>query len=113
MKTKNTPGSWAADPCAHADGSTTIRLADGSGCGNTECQPIAQVWHSQDARLIAAAPELLEALEHLKRHVAECNAAWEADGAPIGTKEHGLAVCLNNRSGDLINAAIAKVKGGK
>jgi hypothetical protein len=62
--TAHTPGPWIADPCSHADGSTTIRVADGSECGDTDCQPIAQVWNSRDDRLIATAPELLMVLTH-------------------------------------------------
>ena len=118
METKHTPGPWeivcegGGEPAAvygqpkniYASG---LRVASMCGPGNDPAAWLA------NARLIAAAPELLEALEHLKRHVAECNAQWETDCAPIDTKDHGLAVCLNNRAGDLINAAIEKAKGGK
>ena len=52
--------------------------------------------------------ELLEALQELVAHVESCKQSWIADGSTRGTKEHGLAVCLNNRAGDMITAAIAR-----
>jgi hypothetical protein len=65
----------------------------------------------QAARLIAAAPDLLEALQGYVAHIESCRAAWEEDGAERNTKMHGLAVALNNIFGDRIEEAIAKATG--
>jgi hypothetical protein len=64
-----------------------------------------------NAQLIAAAPDLLEALQGYVAHIESCRAAWEEDGAERNTKMHGLAVALNNIFGDRIKEAIAKATG--
>ena len=127
---KHTKGPWILDTISGwADGSKRDLNGDIYIRKEGDALPFGQIFTDTEeremldpeiiperiaaARLIAAAPELLQALEHLKRHVAECIAQWEADGEPIDTKDHGLAVCLNNRAGDLINAALAKAKGGE
>ena len=56
-----------------------------------------------NAHLIAAAPELLAAAEALVAAVEAMPKDYELD-----TKEHGLAVSLNTRAGDLLRAAISK-----
>lgn len=70
-------------------------------------------WHEAEAnqRLMIAAPDLLEAVLRLKQYVKVLHQQWEEDGKPLNTKLHGLAVCLNNRPGDMIDAAIAKATG--
>jgi hypothetical protein len=65
MKTKHTPEPWIADECFDASGFITIRVADGTPNGDADEQPIATVYSEAHARLIAAAPELLEALKRL------------------------------------------------
>jgi len=60
--------------------------------------------------LIQQNRRLLEACDDLVAHVDGCQHSWESDGSPRGTKEHGLAVCLNNRAGDMIKSAIASAK---
>lgn len=62
---KFTPGSWTVDAAEDAFGNLTIRLADGTEHGDTEADPIAMIYDYANARLIAAAPDLLEALEAL------------------------------------------------
>ena len=59
--TSHTPGPWVADESEDADGFLTIRRSDGTPNGDLETC-IASVYGDEDAALIAAAPELLEAL---------------------------------------------------
>jgi hypothetical protein len=61
--------------------------------------------------LIRNAPDLLAACEHLLLQVDEFNKHWKEYEFPHDTKLHGLAVCLNNRAGDLIREAVKKAKG--
>jgi len=61
MKTQHTPGPWNKDEQGDANGNFTIRPDDGSTNGDTHAEVIATVYTEEDARLIAAAPELLEA----------------------------------------------------
>ena len=63
---KHTPGPWQEDDCRDACGCTTIRVADNTPHGQTDKPPIATVNADGDARLIAAAPEMLEALEEME-----------------------------------------------
>ncbi|WP_448208186.1 hypothetical protein [Azospirillum sp. sgz302134] len=65
MKTKHTPGPWWIDPKAPGGGniqSAKGPVADARFFGNTSAEAMAD--HA-NARLIAAAPELLEALKGL------------------------------------------------
>jgi hypothetical protein len=105
MTTQHTPGLWEV---GH----------DGSGAPiiTFEARDIATVEAyykdaEANARLIAAAPDLLEALQGYVAHIESCRAAWEEDGAERNTKMHGLAVALNNILGDRIKEAIAKATG--
>lgn len=68
MSAKHTPGPWYI----HGDGGTTIVGGEG------DCwEHICSVTANEDARLIAAAPELLEALEHVLHRI---EAIFDADG---------------------------------
>ena len=79
-KVKHTPGPWAwsdgSSPPRHQYGdgswlqSQSGMVLDYAGCGSHECK----VTHA-DARLIAAAPELLEAMQEIVC-AADCN-GWE------------------------------------
>jgi hypothetical protein len=63
---KHTPGPWHIDPIkAHANGNRRI-MAE-------QCTPVAVVPEhlAADARLIAAAPDLLEALKAMLNHTAD------------------------------------------
>ena len=60
---KNRP--WIDDPCADANGHTTIRSADGSKCGDTDVEPIATVYDEKHACLIAAAPEMVSFMSRM------------------------------------------------
>lgn len=84
-------------------------------CGDRGATEPRTKWEEANANLhlMKAAPELLEALQAIYRHFDQCRAAWEADGSPLDTKDHGLAVFLNCRAGDLGRAAIAQAEGGE
>ena len=72
---------------------------------------VAIVYEDKDTSLLAAAPEMLAALEGIVKHIESIKDDWIHDGSPNNTKMHGLAVALNNRAGDLIEDAIKKAKG--
>lgn len=70
MKTKHTPGPWQMNPNNHQE-----ILADGRTPDNTVVAivPVGQ----PDAHLIAAAPEMLAALEVVYEHLAKVKAPGE------------------------------------
>lgn len=81
----HTPGPWQADECEDANGFTTIREGDGTPNGALHTDPIATVYRDANARLIAAAPDLLEACksllyatEHIDHIKPQLNKASEA-----------------------------------
>lgn len=65
MKTAHTPAPWSKDEQGDANGNFTIRPDDGSTNGDIHAEVIATVYTEEDARLIAAAPELLEVLQYI------------------------------------------------
>lgn len=92
MSTTHGPGPWAISPI-HTN---EIKGTPGDGLIATVCENRHGEWEA-NANLIAAAPELLEALEtYIKRKKAGwlINLAWAND------------------TDDMIEAAIAKAKGG-
>lgn len=118
MKTQHTPGPWKLKKSWVEVGGEFSTFAVTQDNGDRQGLYIASVQRDinggeANARLIAAAPALLEALLELTAHVKSCEATWLADGGERDTKMHGLAVCLNNRAGDLIKAAIAQATGGE
>lgn len=98
----HTPGDWYI---ARTGDHQALVISEHTGANVAIC------YDKKDAPLVAAAPELLAACLALVAHAEDCRESWESDGSPRNTKEHGLAVCLNNRAGELIRAAIAKAKG--
>jgi len=90
----HTPGSWSrvanSIKSRKAD-CVVVRLPACTDCAGDETPEQLERWDA-DARLIAAAPELLEALENLLK-------VHEGEG---GTQYH---------AGDMARAAIAKAKG--
>lgn len=73
MDTKHTPGPWRLEevvdrgikhlcPVAEVDGFSLLTVVHTGGYDGDECVPFGAVYRDDDARLIAAAPELLEAL---------------------------------------------------
>ena len=95
MNAKHTPGPWIAEPCGHAD---RVDVWTGSGIGHVAAvstgltpDPSAKA----NARLIAASPELFEALETLVQRVSDLGANGFSQEVAKG------------------KAAIAKAKGGE
>ena len=110
----HTPGPWK--PGTWNDGCWTVFGPDHDPGTGTTSQPVATMIgdnKAANARLIAAAPAMLAAIKSFQATVEENRKYWEANGSPLDTKEHGLAVCLNTRSGDLIDKAIAQAEGGE
>ena len=97
----HTPGPWVIDACEDACGNLTVRRADGTEHGNTEQEPISTVYSPHDASLIAAAPDLLEALREIYAEVTEDNAGL--------TRDDYESIVLTIR--DVASAAIAKAEG--
>ena len=112
MTTQHTPGPWEIGRASAPNtGATPIRWKGENiawACGKDSAHRFNSETARSNARLIAAAPELLEALQGYVAHIESCRAAWEEDGAESNTKMHGLAVALNNIFGDRIEEAIAK-----
>lgn len=93
---KYTPGPWVADGgVVYADHGLQVHICD---TGLFSDQPF------ENARLIAAAPELLEALKSLKELCAEAIYSAE-DGGDVPDRDHQSLVWR------LVNAAIAKAEG--
>lgn len=63
METKHTPGPWMFDATLKGDGSFGGSYIVSNNAKRT--WPLAEVYREDNARLIAAAPELLEALKAL------------------------------------------------
>ncbi|WP_238908144.1 hypothetical protein [Achromobacter ruhlandii] len=107
MTTKHTPGPWST----HLVDSTVVVIPR-----RPFPQQISTLGHSEvadeedyaNARLIAAAPELLAALE-------DCQTAleWaiEQGGGPDCEHEAGVCFCNENNALNYARAAIAKAKG--
>ena len=63
METKHTPGPWMFDATLKGDGSFGGSYIVSNNAKKT--WPLAEVYREDNARLIAAAPDLLEALKAL------------------------------------------------
>ncbi len=79
MSAKHTLGPWRLEPVedrsikhlcpvAEADNFSLLTVVYSGGHDGDECTAFAAVYRDEDARLIAAAPELLEALQTLTDH---------------------------------------------
>lgn len=68
---------WVVDECPDAYGHWTIRPDDGTPNGDTEAEVIATVYDEDDARRIAAAPELAEAVNDLLAAFRDLRAGYE------------------------------------
>jgi hypothetical protein len=95
MKTK-----WTVDVAPDAAGFRTIRPADGTCYGDTDQQPIATVYTEQHAPLIAAAPDLLAALD-------ACVEGMRDTFERMGGTGYQKAVAASEQA----RAAIAKARG--
>ena len=108
MTSKHTPGPWTLEiserSCFHKGNRCSITKWDKDGDEDTNVT-IAEVWPANndidiaDARLIAAAPELLTALEIARECIAYCRR-----NHPDAQKGEGLPVEF------LIDAALAKAR---
>lgn len=101
---KHTPGPWRVREVTklHADGSTTLEAHEVRG-GNRVI--VVDVTEEADARLIAAAPEMLDALDHiggLSRALRQ--------GGPDPMDLQGLSDALEEAV-DLANALVARAEG--
>lgn len=56
---------WTVDECPDAFGYWTIRPADGTVNGDIHEEPIATVYEHENSGPIAAAPEMVDALERI------------------------------------------------
>lgn len=114
MERQHTPGTWEIRRPAHITwsgptGAFEIYTGDKLICQRpwAEGNPQAIQEYEANARLIAAAPDLLEALEAQEAvfsHRATCTDCWNGDGCDEGMK-------LILRAHDLRKAAIAKATG--
>jgi hypothetical protein len=89
MNTNHTPGPWTLNPAQ----STRVDLID-----NHKGEAIGEiVWvdvrNPADARLIAAAPELLEALKYCRQKIAymQANGEWYSPGKAIEKADAAIA----------------------
>lgn len=100
----HTPGPWRA-VAPGTDGSQFLNWIVGTDVGNTLVSvvsviaPHAVAYCEADARLIAAAPDLLAAL----KHVQSCD-QWSR-------REEGISTEIMDRAWDRVRAAIAAAEG--
>lgn len=98
----HTPGPWRLEPCSH--GGLILRRGDDNGpLMSRHPQGGLQIVPEADARLIAAAPDLLEAC----RFVAK----WLCDDRPIGERESRGFNPKFVKANNAVLAAIAKAEG--
>jgi hypothetical protein len=103
---EHTPGPWYAGPHSTIAGRFAIRTGDTT---------IGHTWDEANARLIAAAPDLLEALKAAVMIAEEAHREWDA--APDGMRAGKIIIALaGGRKGyrqdiDAIHAAVAKAEG--
>ena len=111
--TTHTPGPWVAVAMPYSDGTPYFRIEAGN-CGYgelTEGFSFSGIIGTPDARLIVAAPELLEALKTAVKAAEEARREWDA--APNGMKAGKLLIALGGglpgyrADIDEIHAAIA------
>ena len=86
---KHTPGPWAErPPSRHFGGDYTIIHSGDDGDEDS----IAHVWEPHNARLIAAAPEMLEALRAAAPIMSESDYGDSEWGDPDGWEAYGKVV---------------------
>lgn len=105
-KAKHTP--WTVDECEDAHGNITIRPADGTTNGDTSSSPIATVYHTQHAAIIAAAPETAAERDRLKAVNAELLAALKGIRPLFDSDSNLLAVYTAEI--EACEAAVAKAE---
>lgn len=107
--TQHTPGPWQAvkDQFGGTVGATRIDAANGHAVAYARERGPNGHDGEANARLIAAAPELLEALKELARLVHQNNALQHA-GIEVSADAWGQMYQVTNEA----RAAIAKAEGG-
>lgn len=93
---KGTPGPWALTESTECEYVMVVG-ANGSGLF---CENVDHPGAREDARLIAAAPELLEALQKVDEQLGDVECESSADARAV------------ERCHETIRAAIAKATGG-
>lgn len=108
-KAKHTPGPWTFDGDNPANQGFDVALSDGGAiatayyCEDGEGRDEAEA----NARLIAAAPELLAALKELAACLMDGNETWDApDDTPVYDTIPAFTIGLAKR----VSAAIAKAE---
>ena len=102
---KHTPGNWIAKPIDSADWIDLV-TDDPETCGGlAHSLPFASCRHfnqEANARLIAAAPELLEALEALLREVSKVRDArpGEADWTRLNQADEAAWAVISKAEGE-------------
>lgn len=83
----HTPGPWRLEevvdrsikhlcPVADVDGFSLLTVVHTEGNDGDECIPFAAVYRDADARLIAAAPTMYEALKAAEPYLRHANVAY-------------------------------------
>ena len=100
MNTQHTPGPWKSTVYHNSENGDTRIEIESAGQPYRICR--VHLDNTANARLIAAAPELLEALENLYRHCAMIHSQW---GEGSNQREADAAIAAGH-------AAIAKATKG-
>lgn len=102
MTAQHTPGPWAVGPAFDNDGEPEIIIERHTPAGNLVVAVALAGLRGQEAnaRLIAAAPDLLEALQA----AVECGMVPTSSAAEGGASKHSRQVQV----ADMIRAAIAR-----
>lgn len=101
-KASHTPGPWSVD-VANREIGTGRRWLYAIEQAHSDLSPQTTIEHDANARLIAAAPEMLEALEGIAK-----KAAWLSHEAEL--QGHDLESADANEIVHLASAAISKAK---
>lgn len=114
---EHTPGPWVLKPARSIVGGWAVwaEYEPGKHCQVADIEP----WPNDpdtapeseaNARLIAAAPDLLAACEAAET-ILSLVSTWCADETPSGQRCNECLGCLNNAASRAVMAAIAKARG--
>lgn len=105
---KHTPGKWELDEKFNC---VDVRAAGGAYIANCN-QSVALDWRTKEAnaRLIASAPELLEALQRLLPHAEHAESCGDSDA--YNNADVPTCGCGHDAAIELAIDAIAKATGG-
>lgn len=102
MTTTHTPGPWAIEYVEREGNFDTDKYFEVAGPGHDY---VAHVWTAEDARLIAAAPTMLETMEYVLPWLTELSRQWEHTVSHKRSSTNGAQVVINN-----LKNAIAKAR---